>query len=193
MPNYENGKVYCIRSHATDGCYIGSTIQPLSKRFHAHKRDYNKWLKDNLRYTTSYKILEHGIDDCYIELIENVSCNDKKELERREGEIMRITDNCVNRNIMGRTKKEYREDNKEKLKEQSKKWSDDNKEKLKEKSKKWYEDNKEYAIEQNRMYNQGKKENIKEYNRIYREVNKEKIKEKKAIKYSEKKKAEKSQ
>ena len=129
MPNYEEGKVYCIRSHATVGCYVGSTTQPLYKRFYKHKQDYNRWLNNNdLKYTTSYKVLEHGIDDCYIELIENVSCNNKNELERREGEIMRITDNCVNKIIVGRTKKEYAEDNKEKIK----KYRDDNREKIKE-------------------------------------------------------------
>ena len=47
MPNYENGKVYSIRSHATVGCYIGSTTQPLSKRLYSHKKDYFNWVNNN--------------------------------------------------------------------------------------------------------------------------------------------------
>jgi hypothetical protein len=169
MPNYENGKVYCIRSHATVGCYVGSTIQSLSKRLYSHKRDYNKWIaNNNLKYYTSFKVLEHGVDDCYIELIENVSCNDKNELERREGEIMRITDNCVNKNIIGRTneelklynktvKKKYIENNKEKIKEDTKKYYEDNKEKIKENKKKWCENNKEKNKAYKKKYRDKKK------------------------------------
>jgi hypothetical protein len=160
MPNYEEGKVYCIRSHATVGCYVGSTTQPLSKRFYHHKREYNKWIaNNNLKYYTSFKVLEHGIDDCYIELIENVRCNDKNELERREGEIMRITDNCVNQIIAGRTPKEYRDDNKEKIK----KYHEDNKEKIKEQRKKYYEDNKEMF----KKYSEDNKNNKAEYQKQY--------------------------
>jgi len=139
MPNYEEGKVYCIRSHATVGCYVGSTTQPLSKRFYEHKKDYNKWIaNNNLKYVSSFKVLEHGIDDCYIELIENVSCNSKNELARREGEIMRITDNCVNKKIEGRTKKEYYDDNQQKYTDYQKKYYTDNKQKIAEKDKKYY-------------------------------------------------------
>jgi len=169
MPNYENGKVYCIRSHATVGCYVGSTTQQLSKRFHEHKKTYIKWCENNnLKYTSSFKVLEHGVDDCYIELIENVSCNDKNELERREGEIMRITDNCVNKNIIGRTneelklynktvKKKYIENNKEKIKEDTKKYYEDNKEKIKENKKKWCENNKEKNKAYKKKYRDKKK------------------------------------
>ena len=43
MPNYQNGKVYSIRSHSRpDLVYVGSTTQPLSKRFGGHKELKNK-------------------------------------------------------------------------------------------------------------------------------------------------------
>ena len=169
MPNYENGKVYCIRSHATVGCYVGSTTQPLSKRFYEHKQKYNKWIvNNNLRYYTSFKVLEHGIDDCYIELIENVSCNDKKELERREGEIMRITDNCVNKYIIGRTNEEIKLSNKINKKQ----YHEINKEKHKEHKKIWRENNREKVNQLKRNYNEKNKEKISEYNRKYREMKK---------------------
>ena len=170
MPNYENGKVYCIRSHATVGCYVGSTIQSLSKRLYSHKRDYNKWIaNNNLKYYTSFKVLEHGVDDCYIELIENVSCNDKNELERREGEIMRITDNCVNKNILGRTNEERKE------------WK-----------KEWKEDNKEKYLEYHKNYYNNNKDKMKAQIKITDNINKDKRKEY-LKQYYQKKKAEKAQ
>ena len=64
-----------------------------------------------------------------LELYENYPCNNKKELERREGEIIRqfkadINYNVINKAIAGRTHKEYTEDNKDKILEQKKQyWS----------------------------------------------------------------------
>jgi hypothetical protein len=88
MPDYQNGKIYSIRSRSNlDLVYVGSTTQPLSKRFGEHKKQSNK-------IKTSKKIIDLG--DAYIELIENFSCNSKEELLKREGEIMRSMD-CVNK------------------------------------------------------------------------------------------------
>ncbi len=50
---------------------------------------------------------------------------------------------CINKRIECRTQKEYREDNKDKIKEREKKYRENNKEKIKEKDKKYREGNKE--------------------------------------------------
>jgi hypothetical protein len=94
--DYANGQVYAIRSHLTDQIYIGSTAQPLHKRLYQHKMNSNT--------CTSVEIIKHG--DAYIELIENFPCQSKKELNRREGQHIRNTENCVNKNIAGRTPQE---------------------------------------------------------------------------------------
>ena len=112
MPNYQNGKIYSIRSHLTDDVYIGSTIETLAKRLFNHKRYYKQWLNKKTNYTSSYKIIEKDFENCYIELVENYPCNNKNELCRREGEIIRNT-TCINKNIAGRTQKEWGNDNKE--------------------------------------------------------------------------------
>ena len=109
MPNFQNGKIYSIRSHQTDKIYIGSTTQPLAVRFGGHKR----------MNCTSREILV--FDDAYIELIELFPCASKMELNRREGEIIRELD-CVNKQIAGRTHAEWREDNKESIAEQRKQY-----------------------------------------------------------------------
>ena len=54
------------------------------------------------------------MDNCKIELIENYCCECKEELLRREGHYIRENE-CVNKLIAGRTKKEYKSENKEKL------------------------------------------------------------------------------
>jgi hypothetical protein len=49
---------------------------------------------------------EYGVDNLYIELYEMYKCN-TKELVKREGEIIRQI-GTLNKNIAGRTLKEYR-------------------------------------------------------------------------------------
>jgi hypothetical protein len=100
MPNYQNGKVYTIRSRSRpDLVYVGSTTQTLSNRFGKHKADK----------TTTSKIIT-DIKDSYIELYEAYPCNNREELNRKEGEVMRSM-NCVNIRLAGRTPKEHYRDN----------------------------------------------------------------------------------
>ena len=109
MPNYQNGKIYTIRSHQTEEFYIGSTTQPLADRFGNHAAQFKRYQNGKGKYYTSFKILEY--DDAYYELYESCPCNDKNELTRREGELIRANANCVNKNIAGRTVKQYYQDN----------------------------------------------------------------------------------
>jgi len=106
--NYQNAKIYAIRSNQTNKIYIGSTCQPLSKRFYEHKM---------IRNECKSKILLDNYDDCYIELIKNCPCNSKEELRKIEGDEIRNNNNCINRYIAGRNMKEYYIDNIDKLKE----------------------------------------------------------------------------
>jgi hypothetical protein len=157
---YHKGKIYSIRSHQTQDIYIGSTIQPLYKRLSGHKRNYKKWKDGNLSYTTSYEIVKYS--DCYIELIEDYKCENITELNRREGQIIRETENCINKKIAGRTQKEY--DDERKM--EKKQYRDDHKERCKIMNKKWREANKEYRLEYGKQYYQKNKEKIKQYNKI---------------------------
>jgi hypothetical protein len=121
MPNYQNGKIYVIRSHQTEQVYIGSTTQSLAKRMYGHRNGKNK--------CSSYEIIKYT--DNYIELIEEFPCNNKMELLRREGELVRATDNCVNKQIPGRTLKQYYQDNSENLNQRQKQYNRDNADKIK--------------------------------------------------------------
>ena len=124
MVNYQNSKIYSIRSYQTDEIYIGSTTQTLAKRFYMHKALYKRYLVGKFNYVSSFKLLVY--DDAYIELLEAYPCNSKAELEKREGQLIREL-NCINKIIPGRTKKQYRIDNKDKLK----RYRLDNKDKIK--------------------------------------------------------------
>ena len=132
--DYKNGKIYSIRSHQTDKVYFGSTCSPLAKRLYEHKNKYKLFLNGKYHYNSSFEILKY--DDVYIELVEDFPCENKNQLFKREGEIIR-GGGCVNKNIAGRTRtnKEYYDDNKEQISQKKKDYYEQNKEKLNEKVK----------------------------------------------------------
>jgi len=182
MPNYQNGKIYSIRSHLTTDIYIGSTIETLSNRLSQHKKYYENWLNKKTNYTSSFKIIEKD-DECYIELIELYPCNSRIELCRREGEIIRNTI-CVNKNIAGRTKKQYREEHKEILAEKEKIRYNNNKQQINERTKQYYENNKQIIAEKAKQMYENNKEIIVEKSKQYNQNNKQSIAEKSKQKYT---------
>jgi len=132
---YNHSKIYKICSNKTDKIYIGSTTQILAKRLHEHVKRYKHYLKTNTCYITSIEIIK--LEDYYIVLIEECNYNNKQQLLKREGEIIKLNiNNVVNKIIAGRTKNEHYNDNKEKILEYHKQYFIDNKEELLEKQKK---------------------------------------------------------
>ena len=86
---YNNGKIYTIRCTDNNNLiYVGSTTQPLYKRWYEHKQIYNKEGKqyNKLLYI---KMRQLGFDKFYIELYENFKCENIEELHKKEGEIIR--------------------------------------------------------------------------------------------------------
>ncbi len=114
---YANGKIYAIRSYMTDDIYIGSTCLTLCQRMYKHRYNYKCHQSDTSPYMTSFEIIKH--DDHYIELIEAFPCGSKAELLRKEGEFIRSVP-CVNKQIAGRTKEEWIEENKDIVKNNKK-------------------------------------------------------------------------
>jgi hypothetical protein len=157
--DYKNGKIYTIRSYQTDDIYIGSTTQTLTKRLSKHKGDFKSWKKGKRNYITSYELIKY--DDVYIELLEVCPCSNKMELCRREGELIRSMD-CINKNVAGRTPKEYKKENKEKIKEKNKEYYQENKDKIKIQMKEYVEANKEKVKEHKKKYVEANKEKINE-------------------------------
>jgi len=105
MPDYENSKIYKIYDNTNGNIYIGSTTEKyLSKRLQHHIQKYNDWIKNNKGYTSSFEIFKNN--NYYIELVENVNCNDIYELKNRERYYIENCE-CININVPNRTLEEY--------------------------------------------------------------------------------------
>jgi hypothetical protein len=158
MVDYKNGKTYAIRSKQTPMYYIGSTTQTLEKRFGSHKRKSKIGLG-----CSSDLILKY--EDAYIEIIELYPCNNKEELNKREGELIRLyKDMIVNKAIAGRTHAEYYKEEQVLIKSKRVAKKDD---KMKY-DKKRREENHELIIQNHREYNLANKDKINEKSRLYR-------------------------
>ena len=136
MNKYENGKIYKVICSETERVYIGSTIRTLKSRFANHKNISNG-------------CLTKGFINPKIELIENYSCQSKKELlEKEKFYIQNIK--CINKQNPIRTKEELRKydrelyqknklkrlewnfKNKDRLNYNARQYSKNNKDKIKE-------------------------------------------------------------
>ena len=156
---YNRGKIYKIVSNHTDKVYIGSTVQSLSKRIGGHRSQYKRYLEGKISIYTSFEIMSYP--DAKIYLIENFKCQSKNELECRERYFIESM-NCCNKFIPTRTPKEYREDNKDKIKDKIKKYREDNKDKIKKQKEEYYLDNKDKKKVKNKEYYKLNNDKIKE-------------------------------
>lgn len=156
MINYQNGKIYTIRCKNDDTLiYVGSTTTSLCLRMAEHRKMTLKKYENNF-----YSKIEDW-KDWYIELYENFPCNSREELFKREGEVIREI-GTLNSRIAGRTHKEWREDNVDKIRD---------------KNKQNYEQNKEYYSNYNREYRESNPDKIREYMKEYKEKNRDKLKQ----------------
>ena len=178
---YKNGKIYCIWSYETDDIYIGSSILKLKHRLKQHYDNYKKFLNGKGKYYSSFEIIKYG--DAEIGIIEEFSCQFRKELTRREGKLQREI-KCVNKNIAGRTMKEWFKENKESIAKQQKKYREKNKEPIAKKQKEYYQKNIEYIAEYHKKYQEKNKEPIAKKKKIYWEKNKEVFAEKRKKKFN---------
>jgi hypothetical protein len=130
--------IYKISSTAGEKVYIGSTTQSFSQRWSVHKADHLR----GHPCTSQILFDEYGVDTCSIEEIEKVDLDKRVERERFWIE----KEKCVNIVVPGRTRAEYRQDNKERI------------------------------LEYKKAYDLAYKERISEYDKAYRLANSDKIK-----------------
>jgi hypothetical protein len=89
--NYKYGKIYKIVGNNDDGLvYIGSTCKTLEERYSSHLSSFRSHIKHKWKsFTSSFIIFDsYGVENCCIELIEDYPCKSKKELLKREIEII---------------------------------------------------------------------------------------------------------
>ena len=114
--DYANGKIYAIYNYIDPSLvYVGSTCQSLSKRLSKHRREMNS--KQSQTKPFYMKMREICKEQFYIELLEEYPCENNEQLRAREGHYIREMKASLNGRIEGRTMEEWREENKERLKE----------------------------------------------------------------------------
>ena len=110
MNRYSKGKIYKVVDVSYTKMYIGSTIESSSKRMERHRSKYKDYLNGTGDNTRVYWLFdEFGVENCKIELIENYPCNSREEREAQEGKHQQ-KNNCINKVIAGRTRKQHRRD-----------------------------------------------------------------------------------
>ena len=175
MVNYQNSKIYKLWSPSKNIVYIGSTTQPLCKRLVVHLSYYKAYNNDNTKkYYTSFMVLE--CNDYKIELLEEYKCNNRQQLEQKEGEYIKNNE-CCNKYIAGRTTQEYYIDNIDKIKEQSKQYRITNADKIKEQMKEYYITNADKIKEHMKEYYINNADKKKKYDKQYAITNADKKKE----------------
>lgn len=163
MPNnmdYSQGKIYTIRCRDDDTLvYVGSTIQPLPKRWGGHKGMSTIHPNRPL-----YSTINNEWDKWYIELFELYPCNSKMELLKREGEIIREI-GTLNKRVAGRDMTQYFKDNADKFKQYQKKYTEQNIDKIKEYYKQYYQTDE--SKEKKKQYYHQNADKRKEYQKRY--------------------------
>jgi len=153
MIDYKNSKIYIIKNTNNNLVYIGATTELyLSTRFQKHKSQ-----KCSISNYINNPDNKTNWDEWYIELYEKFPCNDKNELNKKEGEIQRLFKNdnnyiLINKKITNKpkeeTNKEWREANKEILKIKTIEYNVKNRDKNIERSHNYYYNNQKKLLEQ---------------------------------------------
>ena len=134
MPDFSQGKIYKIVGD--DGStYYGSTTRTLRLRKGEHGHH---------KTTTAYQHIISKMAWDMI-LVENFPCESRKELERREGTYI-LENPCVNRVVVGRTPKEFYDQNREELLKISKVYYEHNREAVCARNKVYYAANRDSEI-----------------------------------------------
>jgi hypothetical protein len=146
------GYIYKITNPSINISYIGSTIKTIEQRLKKHITNYKEYLKGKYNHCRVFDLFRNnGVPICYIELIEAVEIDTIQELKRLEGQhiqALTLTNNICNKNIAGRSLKEYYQDNKQKYKE-------------------YYISNKDKIIQYQHTYSTNNKEKISNYHKRY--------------------------
>ena len=155
--------------------YYGSTTNFIKRKYN-HKKYYEYWVKEgrpNSKKYSSVYILDNG--DWRMDKIDEV-IGELWEAKKKESEYIRNNE-CVNVRIENRTKKEYKDDHKEKITEYHKQYRADNKDKLAEQKKQYHINNKDKLAEYQKQYHINNKDKLVEQKKQYRADNKDKLAE----------------
>jgi hypothetical protein len=151
MVDYKKTKIYYIA--VGNDKYYGHTTQLLCERKKGHKRDAKR--RPNTKLYQS--ITDAGLSYTEIKLVwvEDYPCDTKEQALARERYYVEQFA-TLNTEIPGRTKKEYREANKDAMVKKRKDYYENNKEKERERKAKFYAENKEAILQKYHENNEEK-------------------------------------
>jgi hypothetical protein len=164
MVNYNKANIYklCCKDINIKEIYVGSTTN-FKRRKNEHKSScYNENSKKYNYNVYRFIRANYGWENWDMVLVKKVVCETKLELHKIEREYVENLGATLNKVIPNRSPVEYRENNRESIKDKNKAYRKDNKDKYKAYQKEWRENNKKYSKE-------------------YREDNREKLKEKRKL------------
>ena len=157
--------IYGLYNEDYPHTYIGYT-KDLVKRLNKHKSDAK------ISNSKVYKFMREVQGEWKLEVLETHECTKKYSIERERYYKELMGD--LNTDVPGRTTKEWREDNKERVSETHKIWLEDNPEY----NKTWYKKNKDKVNENARGWYLDNKERHAELGKIWSKNNPEKVKAK---------------
>ena len=145
--DYSKSKIYKLYNNIDDEFYIGSTYMKLTKRIAKHRSASSQETFKNQKLYI--KMNDIGKDKFFIEFLEEYPCENIEQLRRKEGEYIKELRPTLNKNVPGRTRKEYDIDNKEHIQERTGIYTEQHRERIKERMQSYYqqEDNKARQLE----------------------------------------------
>jgi hypothetical protein len=150
-------KIVCNDLNIKD-IYVGHTTDFI-RRKKEHKSSCNNVKSNKYNYIVYQTIRDNnGWDNFTMLEIEKYPCNDSNEARSRERYYYELLNTSLNMIYPIRTCKEYKQDNKEILKEKNKKYIENNKEKYNIYQKQYRENNREKIAEYKKKYRESKKQ-----------------------------------
>ena len=148
MPNYSNSIIYklCCNDPAVLDIYVGSTTSFRARKC-AHKNTcHNENNKDYQYYLYQFIRANGGFSNWDMIQIERYDAKDKLDLLARERHYLELLGATLNRNVPGRTMKEYYRDTKEERSVYEKQYYKEHKQKHNEYTKQHYKDEKNIQV-----------------------------------------------
>jgi len=162
MPNYNNTVIYKIINYdLPEFVYVGHTTNFTKRKQHHKEGTYSETSPkyNRLVYKT---IRENGVwGDWKMIIIKEFPCENRRQAEAEEDKYMMELKCTLNTIRASRNQKQYRIDNKERLKEYGLEYRENNKDAANERSKEWYKNNTEMKKEYDKQYKKDNSEKIK--------------------------------
>jgi len=145
-----------------ENIYTGHTTDFICRK-NLHKSDCTNPNSKSYNEKKYKYIRENGGWDEWLMIeIEKYPCKDKPEAVARERVIQAEMKAKLNDNVPGRTKKEWQQDNRDKISKKAKQYYQDNRESILERVSNYVQDNRDKVLENKKQYYQDNREKLLE-------------------------------